>query len=423
MCPILFPSFGNRVGWLLSLAPFFVFGNFLYLLPEVSKQGAIQYALDWVPSLGVSIDLRLDGLSLLMGALITGIGGFILLYASSYLKGHHHLGRFFSYMLMFMGAMLGLVLANNLILLFVFWELTSISSYLLIGFNHEDQKSRKNALQALLVTGLGGVAMLAGFIMLGQSAGTYLISELEQMAEHHLYLPILTLVLLGCFTKSAQFPFHFWLPNAMAAPTPVSAYLHSATMVKAGVYLMARIYPSLGGTDYWTYTLLIAGAITMLLGAWKGLFQTDLKKILAYTTLSVLGILTMLLGVSTELAVQAAIIFLLGHALYKAALFMVVGAIDHECKTRDVTLLGGLYKIMPFTAMAAMLAALSKAGFPPFFGFLGKEYVYKTGLSGSAFDVLSLVILSVAFVTNVILLALALKVGMHPFLNSKTTYW
>ena len=416
LAPILHRLFPKFSGWILALGPLGVSGYLISLLPVVIEgNGGIQ-TIQWFPQLGVSLSFQIDGLGMLMGLLICGIGALIFLYAHGYLKGHVLQGKFFCYLMVFLSAMFGLVTADNLILLFVFWELTSISSYLLIGFYHESEESRWKALQALLVTGIGGVALMAGFVLLGIASGSGSISEIVSggvsVSDHALYPVILILVLLGAFTKSAQWPFHFWLPNAMAAPAPVSAFLHSATMVKAGVFLLAKMNPILGDTLLWTVSLTGAGMITMLLGAFNGLLQTDLKKILAYSTLSVLGMLVMLLGLGTDLAIQSAILFLLGHALYKAALFMCAGSVDHETGTRDVRVFSGLRFAMPVTAVAAGLAALSKAGFPPFFGFLGKEYVYKTG---TYLDEFSFVILAVAMVTNIILMALAFKVGMHPF--------
>jgi len=406
-------------GWLRNLLLVVPLGAFLLLLgglPAVAAGGAVSLQLPWFPSLGVTLDLRMDGLSAVMGLLVTGIGALIVLYSFGYLGKHPQYGRFASFLLAFMGAMLGLVLADNLILLFIFWELTSITSYLLIGFLHEDPQSRKKALQALLVTGLGAVVMLAGFILLGEVAGTYRISELlgegALLTASPLYPAILLLILAGAFTKSGQVPFHFWLPNAMVAPTPVSAYLHSATMVKAGVFLLARLHPALGGTEMWTGYLVVFGGLTLLTAVVLGLFQTDLKGILAYTTLGVLGLLTMLLGVGTELALKSMIVFLIGHALYKAALFMTAGAVDHETGTRELTHLRGLRFAMPLTATAALLAALSKSGFPPFFGFIGKEAVYEAAgnLGGLGWGVLA-----VAVGGNMLMMALALKAGIAPF--------
>jgi multicomponent Na+:H+ antiporter subunit A len=370
----------------------------------------------WFEALGASLDFRLDGFGGLMALLVTGVGALIVVYASGYLKGHPEMGRFLMLLFGFMAAMLGVVVADNLILLFVFWELTGITSYLLIGFEHEKKDARQKALQALLVTGTAGLALLAGLVLLGQAAGTWRISEILQAGDlvraSPLYPAIAILVMLGAMAKSAQVPLHFWLPNAMAAPTPVSAFLHSATMVKAGIFLLALFSPVLSGTTLWHGTLTVAGSVTLLTGALLGLVQTDLKRILAYTTLAVLGVLTLLIGIGTELALKSMVVFLLGHALYKAALFMVAGTVDHETGTRDLQLLGGLRKAMPFTAVAAMLAAFSKAGFPPFLGFIGKEYVYKTG---TALDSFAPVLVTVALVGNMLLFALALKAGWHPF--------
>lgn len=398
--------------WILASVPATVFFS---LLIGIGSE-PIQWNLAWYPSLNASIDFRIDGLSRLMALLVTGIGALILLYANGYLAGHKDLGRFLVWLTAFMGSMLGLVLSDSLILLFIFWELTSISSYFLIGFYHESLESRKKALQALIITGLGGLALLAGLVLLGAGTGqwtlTGLMGEEVDFRNHPFYVGALILILLGAFTKSAQFPFHFWLPNAMAAPTPVSAYLHSATMVKAGVFLLAVLAPVLGGTVLWEVILVATGGFTFFLGAFRGLFQTDLKAILAYTTISVLGLLVMLLGLDFEMAAQSAVLFLLGHALYKGTLFMVAGNLDHETGTRDVTRLHGLRKVMPFTALAAGLAALSKAGFPPLFGFVGKEYVYKAGV---AIGDLAPIFLGLAVLGNAFLFALAFKVGVHPF--------
>ncbi|WDE95448.1 putative monovalent cation/H+ antiporter subunit A [Lentisphaera profundi] len=371
----------------------------------------------WIPRFGIDLNFRLDGLSFLMALLITGIGALILTYASGYMKGHQANTRFYTLIFIFMAAMLGLVLSDNLIMMFIFWELTTVSSFLLVGFNHEDPEARKKALQALIVTAGGGLAMLAGILLLGEITGTYRISELIPQADyirnHELYKSIVILFCLGAFTKSAQFPFHFWLPNAMAAPTPVSAYLHSATMVKAGVYLLARLTPVLGGTEFWLLLLVSVGGFTMLLSASLGLIYRDLKKILAYSTLSVLGIITLLIGMGTEFSYKAAIMMLFAHALYKATLFMVAGSIDHEVGTRDINRLSGLRKVMPWTFAAAALAALSQAGFPPFTGFLAKEYFY-----GSALDhPMQILLIISAFISSMFLFVLAFKIGFHPFLG------
>ena len=381
VAPAAYRVVGKRTGILLATAPALLFAHFARFLGPSASGQALEESWPWVTGLGVRLAFRLDGLSLLFALLVTGIGALVLVYGGGYLKGDPRLPRFYSAILFFMAAMLGLVLADDAITLFVFWELTGISSYLLIGFDHEQESARKAALQALLVTGAGGLALLAGLLLLGEIAGTLQLSALGAhsgaIQAHALYLPVLLLVLLGAFTKSAQFPFHFWLPGAMAAPTPVSAYLHSATMVKAGIYLLARLNPALGGTDAWHYLVILAGTATLVTGAVLAYGQTDLKRLLAFTTLSALGTLTVLVGISTELSARAAMVFLLVHALYKAALFLGVGAIDHEAGTRDARLLGGLAWAMPLTAFAVVASALSMAGLPPFFGFLAKELFYE----------------------------------------------
>lgn len=331
-------------GWIFALLPAGLFGWFALNSGAVAE-GPLKDAAAWIPSLNVAFSFHLDGLSLLFSLLITGIGAFILVYSSEYLKGRKQLGRFYAYILMFMASMLGLVLADNAITLLVFWELTSLSSYFLIGFDHEREAARLAALQALLVTGVGGLALLAGLILLGGVLDSFEISELlsrgDAVRDHDLYLPILILVIAGAFTKSAQVLFHFWLPTAMEAPASVSPYLHSATMVKAGVYLLARLAPVLGGTAAWQNTLLLLGGATMLLAAAMALAQRDLKRILAYSTVSSLGTLVLLIGIDTPAAAQAAVVLLLGHSLYKGALFLVAGGVDHGTGTRDVRNLGG----------------------------------------------------------------------------------
>jgi multicomponent Na+:H+ antiporter subunit A len=323
---------GSRAGQVIAFLPLGLTIYFTTLIGSISTTPLL-FSNEWVPSLQINFTFYVDGLSLLFALLISGMGTLIIFYGSSYLEGHPLLSRFYAFLLIFMGSMLGLVLAGNILTLFIFWELTSISSYLLIGFEHRQTAARAAAFQALIVTGGGGLALMAGLIMLGQAGGslelTDLLSQGELIRQNALYAPILILILLGAFTKSAQFPFHFWLPGAMAAPTPVSAYLHSATMVKAGVYLLARLSPMLAGTDLWFYIVTTIGTITMLVGVWA-LFKTDLKQILAYSTISALGTLVMLLGLGTEDGIKAAMVFLIVHALYKGALFLVAGAVDHE---------------------------------------------------------------------------------------------
>ncbi|MEJ6392632.1 putative monovalent cation/H+ antiporter subunit A [Gymnodinialimonas sp. 2305UL16-5] len=375
---------GGPAGWISVLIPAILFAWFCQFLVPVARGDVILAGIDWVPSMDIRLSLLIDGLSLTFALLITGIGTLVTLYSTSYLGKHPEYPRFVLYLMIFMIGMLGLTLSDNLIALFVFWEVTTISSYLLIGFTSDSAKSRRSALQALLLTGTGGLALLAGMILLGNAAGTFSLAEIltqgDAIREHELYIPILILFLAGAFTKSAQFPFHFWLPNAMAAPTPVSAYLHSATMVKAGVYLMARMNPSLGGTEPWFWALVIAGGFTTVFASMLAIRQTDIKQVLAYTTLMALGALTLFIGAGSSDAIKAAMLFLVVHSLYKAALFLMIGIVDHGAGTRDVDKLRGLARKMPITFFAGALAAISMAGLPPFVGFIGKEFLYKAGL-------------------------------------------
>lgn len=378
--PFLYKALKAHTGKFLALFPAAGFVWFASKYNDIAGGKIIKEAFNWMPGLNVGLDFKLDGLSLLFAFLITGIGAIVLLYAGTYMKGYKKTDRFYVALLMFMASMLGLVLADNIVSLFVFWELTSFSSYFLIGFSHEKEESRNSALKALLITAGGGLALLAGLIILGIAGETNTISELLTkgyiIAESGLLHTAMVLIIIGCFTKSAQFPFHFWLPAAMAAPTPVSAYLHSATMVKAGVYLLARMSPLFNGTDSWNATLLVFGGITMLLGASMAVIQADLKKILAFTTVSALGLLTMLLGIGTELAIHAVVVFILAHALYKGALFLLAGIVDHQTGTRNIRQLGKLFKKMPYTGTAVIIACCSMAGIPPLFGFISKEFTY-----------------------------------------------
>jgi multicomponent Na+:H+ antiporter subunit A len=411
---------GERVHWLLALLPAALFVYFAQFLPEIAAGNPVRVASSWVPGLDVALSFYLDGLSLIFALLISGIGTFIVLYTGGYLHGHAQLGRFFLYLLSFMGSMLGLVLADNVITLFVFWELTSITSFLLIGFNHTEARSRRAALQALVVTGGGGLALLAGLLIMASVAGTSELSEIlsnpEVLTGSALYVPMTILVLLGAFSKSAQFPLHFWLPNAMEAPTPVSAYLHSSTMVKAGVYLLARVSPGLGGTDLWFYALVGFGAATMLVGGFLAMRQSDLKLVLAYTTVGGLGILTMLIGLGGDYAFKAMALFLITHAFYKGGLFMVAGAIDHGTGTRDATQLGGLARPMPVTFAVAVLLGLSMAGIIPFVGFIAKEVMYEATLHLGATAVI--VVTAAAVVGNAFNVVAAGIVGLRPFLSA-----
>ncbi|NBE07673.1 monovalent cation/H+ antiporter subunit A [Paragemmobacter ruber] len=345
--------------------------------PAVLRGEVVTTRIEWLPSLGLNANFMLDGLGLLFAGLILGIGLLIILYARFYLAKSDPMGVFYTYLMLFQGAMVGIVLSDNILLLLIFWELTSLSSFLLIGYWKHLPEGRQGARMALAVTGGGGLALIAGMLILGNIAGSYdlsvILTQKEAIQASDWYLPALILILLGCFAKSAQFPFHFWLPHAMAAPTPVSAYLHSATMVKAGIFLMARLWPVLAGTPEWFWIVTTAGLITMVLGAKIAFFKDDLKALLAFSTVSHLGLITMLLGMGTAKAATVAVFHIINHATFKAALFMSAGIVDHEAHTRDLKRLGGLRHLMPVTFTIAGIAALSMAGIPPFNGFLSKE--------------------------------------------------
>ena len=409
----------TKWGFILAFLPVLLFLYFAQYIVPIGRGSYFVQSTSWVPSLGINLDFKLDGLSLLFALLITGIGACIFFYANAYLKGHRYIDRFFGYLCLFMSAMLGLVLSDNMLLLFIFWELTSISSFFLIGFNNDNNDSRKSALTALSITGLGGFFLLAGFILLGNIAGTYhitaLLDKVSLIQQHPLFPLVFGLVALGAITKSAQFPFHFWLPGAMKAPTPVSAYLHSATMVKAGIYLLARFSPILGGNPIWMYSLMAIGGFTMLYTAFHSLFRTDLKGVLAYSTISALGILVFLLGLGTKDAIIAACVFILVHALYKAALFLITGIIDHETGTRDLTVLRGLRKVLMPVAIAGFLAALSSAGIPLTFGFIGKDLIYEATLHAA--PDLFLYLTAAAVATNILLVSAGFMAGIKPFMG------
>src|SRR6056297_3509887 len=347
------------------------------LTPGVLAGEVYTMSIPWLPQLGLDVAFFLDGLGLMFAFMILGVGLLITLYARYYLSSSDPAGQFFTYLLLFQGAMLGIVLSDNILLLLIFWELTSLSSFLLIGYWKHLPEGRQGARMALAVTGAGGLAMIGGMLILGNVVGSYNLTDIlaagDQIKASEWYMPALILILLGAFTKSAQFPFHFWLPHAMAAPTPVSAYLHSATMVKAGVFLLARMWPVLSGTPEWFYIVATVGLITMVLGAVIALFKDDLKALLAFSTVSHLGLLTMLLGFGTEKAAIAAVFHIINHLTFKAALFMTAGIVDHEAHTRDIKRLGGLAALMPVTTTIATITALSMAGFPFLNGFLSKE--------------------------------------------------
>ncbi|MBC7145601.1 MAG: monovalent cation/H+ antiporter subunit A [Thioclava marina] len=346
-------------------------------LPTVLAGGVVETKIDWLPWLGLNVNFWIDGLGMLFATLILGIGLLIILYARYYLSNRDPVGQFYTYLLLFQGAMVGIVLSDNILLLLIFWELTSLSSFLLIGYWKHLPEGRQGARMALTVTGMGGLSMIAGMLILGHIAGSYDISEIlkhkDAIQASPYYIPALLLILGGAFTKSAQFPFHFWLPHAMAAPTPVSAYLHSATMVKAGLFLMARMWPVLSGTPEWFYIVASVGLFTMFIAALIAIFKHDMKALLAFSTVSHLGLITFMLGLGTEAGALAAVFHIINHATFKAALFMSAGIVDHEAGTRDLTRISGLRKLMPITFTIATIAALSMAGIPLFNGFLSKE--------------------------------------------------
>jgi multicomponent Na+:H+ antiporter subunit A len=413
---------GTRKGAVRSVLPALVPGGltayFAYTLIRVDSVGPFSLSMQWAPALNLSLSFRFDGLSALFALLIVAVGALIVLYAPTYLGHHPEAGRFNVALFAFMGSMLGLVLSDNVIALFVFWELTGFTSYLLIGFDHDQSEARHAATQALIVTGGGGLALLAAGLLMVQAGGTPQLSELAahgSLAGNPTYIGIVALLLLAAFTKSAQFPFHFWLPNAMQAPTPVSAYLHSATMVKAGVYLVARMTPIVGGTLLWSATIIGVAAVTMLVGAAHAIIETDLKRILAYSTISALGVLMMLFAIGTPAAVTAGLVYLLAHACYKGGLFLVAGAVEHETGTRDVSVLGGLHRTMPATAVAAGLAAASMAGIPLFAGFIAKEQLYETIRSFPVPGAWSIVLTSAAIAVSMCLGAAGLITGVVPF--------
>ena len=419
LSPPLVRLMGASAAWLLALVPLSVFIHLAGYVPQVAEGEAFTMGLSWAPSLGVNLSYYLDGLSLVFALLISGIGTLIILYAGGYLKGHKEHGRFIGFMFLFMGSMIGVVTADNLVALFIYWELTSITSFLLIGFDHDRMASRRAAIQALVVTGGGGLALLAGVVVLNLATGmnelSLILNSGDTLRESPFYLLVFWLVVAGAFTKSAQFPFHFWLPNAMEAPTPVSAYLHSATMVKAGVYLLMRMNPVLGDTTVWETVLPVFGTATLLVGTLLAVRQTDLKLMLAYTTVASLGLLVMLTGFGSEKAVEAAVYYLFAHALFKGALFMVAGLVDHESGTRDIRRLGGLRKAMPITFAAAALASLSMAGLPPFVGFMAKEEIYAAIAAGDAW---SMAITALTVIGNALMLVIAAAVAIRPFLGA-----
>ncbi len=401
----------SRLSWILALAPLTSFVLLLSYLPDLQTKMALTWHITWLQSEGINLRLYFDGLSALFAYLITFIGTLVVVYAGQYFKGDQGAWRFLTYILLFMAAMLGLVMAGDVITLFIFWEATSIISFLLIAYKNDDKAARQGAFKSLFITGGGGIALFIGLLIVSYvCGGTSFISILDKgdiLRRHDFYPLMLILIAAGAFTKSAQFPAHIWLPEAMSAPTPASAYLHSATMVKAGIYLMARLNPALGMTETWFWLLTVTGMITMLTGAYLGLKQKDLKAVLAYSTICQLGMLMMMIGQDTEIAFKALVIGILAHALYKSSLFLIVGIVDHETGTRDLRRLGGVRHAMPFTFIIGTIAALSMAGLPPLFGFLAKETLLATAVHPSLPSSLMWLFPTASIITGALMLAMS----------------
>lgn len=405
--PLLYKKFPRiHTGWFVLPIPMFIFGLLAKNIPSIAEGKTWFETALWIPSYDINFTLYIDGLSLIFGLLISGIGSLVILYSIYYLaKEREALGNFYAYLLLFMGSMFGVVFSDNIFILYVFWEITSISSFLLIAYWYERETSQYGAQKSMLITVFGGLAMLAGFVMLTIMADTNSLREMIVSAgnfkEHELFFPAMIFILIGAFTKSAQFPFSIWLPDAMEAPTPVSAYLHSATMVKAGIYLVARLTPVFGGSSEWFWLVSAVGLVTLLYGSINAVRQTDLKALLAYSTVSQLGLIMSLLGMGSAalyfqagnesafyaVAIFAAIFHLVNHSTFKGALFMVVGIIDHEAGTRDIRRLGGLMQVMPVSFTLALIGAFSMAGLPPFNGFLSKEMFFASTLNVAKMNV------------------------------------
>lgn len=415
----------NLESWLAGLIALFVLIIVLCLYPAVANGGIVRQELAWLPQFGLNFTLRVDGFAWLFALLIAGIGFLVVIYARYYMSPEDPVPRFFSFFLAFMGAMLGIVIAGNLVLLAIFWELTSVFSFLLIGYWSHNPAARDGARMSLIITGTGGLGLLAGLLIIGYIVGSYdldvVLAAGDQIREHALYIPALLLIFLGTLTKSAQFPFHFWLPNAMAAPTPVSAYLHSATMVKAGVFLLIRLWPVLSGTDEWFFILGLAGMSTLLLGAFFAMFQQDLKGLLAYSTISHLGLITTLVSFGSPLAMVAAIFHIVNHATFKASLFMAAGIIDHETGTRDIRKLSGLFSFMPITATLAMVATAAMAGVPLLNGFLSKEMFFAQSLALDRSVLLDVVLPVVALLAGVLAVTYSLRFILDVFFGPRAT--
>ena len=418
---LLRPRSRATAAWLAAAAPLLGLALLAWMTPAVLQGWPLRAEHAWIPQLGLDFTLRLDGLAWMFAGMVLAIGALVVLYAHYYLAEEDSAPRFFGFLMLFMGSMLGVVIAGNLLLMLVFWELTSISSFLLIGFWYRRQDAREGARMALAITGGGGLALLGGVLLIGRIVGSYdldtVLASGQAIRASHLYPWVLGLVLAGVFTKSAQFPLHFWLPHAMAAPTPVSAYLHSATMVKAGVFLLARLHPALAGTDLFFYVVTSVGAITLLLGAWHAIFQHDLKGLLAYSTISHLGLITVLFGLSTPMAVVAGVFHILNHATFKASLFMAAGIIDHETGTRDMRRLGGLRRLMPATSALAIIASLAMAGIPLLNGFLSKEMFFTEALDVPGHGFMRLAVALAALLYGIFGVAYSLRFVHETFLG------
>ncbi len=414
---------GRRAaGWVLALLPAGLFGAFVRLAPEIAAGRPILQRIPWAPSLGVDITLRLDGFSLFFALLITGIGALVVVYAGEYMseESERARARFFTYLLLFMTAMLGAVLSDNMVVLFLFWEATSFLSFLLIGFHADSPHARRSALIALRVTFGGGLALLATVILIGQALGTYsmmeVVSRSGELSRSPWLTPILIGLLLAVATKSAQFPFHFWLPNAMQAPTPASAYLHSATMVKLGIYLLARFEPVFGDVAGGRDIIITMALATMLIGVFQALRAENFKTVLAYSTVASLGMIVMLIGLDGPAASVAMVGFILAHALYKATLFFCAGSVLHATGLSRLRAMGGLARYLPVTATAAVLASLSMAGLPPFLGFISKEFLFEAQIE-SSWDAIPM---AAAVIVNAVIVGVAGIVTLRPFFMNRT---
>jgi len=436
---ILLPVLGAFASWLLSrnptgasirvhslLAAVAPFTGVLLLAshwPQASDQNALVTTVQWIPQLGLDLSFRLDGLSWLFATLITGIGCLIILYARYYFDGKATAPRFFILIQLFMTAMLGIVLSENLLFMLVFWELTSLVSFLLIGFNWSSRGARRGARMSLVITGGGGLALLAGILLLGNMAGSFQLSDIlsqgETLKQHSLYPLMLSLVLLGAFTKSAQAPFHLWLPHAMAAPTPVSAYLHSATMVKAGLFLMARLHPALGDTELWFALITVTGMVTLMVGAFVAMFMHDIKGLLAYSTISHLGLITLLIGMGSEMAMAAALFHLVCHALFKAPLFMMAGYVDQATGSRDMQLINGLWRWMPALMIVTLVPAAAMAGLPLMSGYLSKKMLFSESLLVTAPHWADVVIPAWVTVAGLFSVAYSVRIFHNVFFNGQ----